>query len=110
MRPKRSVSFQLRRVDAKDAVLDAVARLDRVAVERGDLGVRAERHRFWHAIALDQNDEDDNEYQRDQLAERLSKLARRLAVGFGLWGLGLAFRALGLAVSVLKNAAGGLPQ
>ena len=79
--------MQLRRVDAEDAVLGAVARLDRVAVERDDLGVWAERLRLRHAIALDQDHDDHDEHERDQLAERLGKLARGLGASVSVSGV-----------------------
>jgi len=74
----------LRRIDAQDAVLGAIARPQRVAADGDDHRAEAERLGLRDAIALDEDHSEHDERKRDELAERLGKLERRLAVAFGL--------------------------
>ena len=75
--------MQLRRVDAKDAVFGAVARSERVAVDRDDLRARPEGRHLDVTIALNQDHGDHDEHECDELAERLGKRAGRLPLAVG---------------------------
>ena len=91
--------MQLRSVDAEDAVLVAIAGADRVAVDCRDLGVGPEGRRLHGAIALDQDDDERDQHERDHLADRLGQLPLGLGgvlgLIFGLLGSGVRGRLLG---------------